>query len=164
MVSVFFCFFFLLRSENSLAPPTFILCASAWICVCAWGGLMNSEMQMVVKQWFLQLIGCNGWYSELLHNWWGCLVDVPLLLWCGGGGSAWMYVSYAGASGWGYALGRSLFLLFVRELLSILINGSSVRRLHNVWTRVAGESGVRFPYQIERKQRRNLIVCRRRMG
>lgn len=37
---------------------------------------------------------------------------------------------YGSASGWSFD--TSLLLLFVRERLSILINGSDVRRLHNV--------------------------------
>lgn len=82
---------FFLHSENCLVPPYSswligcIVCMRAHMCVYVCGFLMNRGMLIVVKQWFLQLIGCNGWYSELLHNWWGCLVDVPLLLCIDGG-------------------------------------------------------------------------------
>lgn len=81
---------FFLHSENCVVPPYSSWLIGRIVCIrvqipCvrvrACGFLMNCGMLMVVKQWFLQLIGCNGWYSELLHNWWGCLVDVPVLLW-----------------------------------------------------------------------------------
>lgn len=65
--------------------------------------------------------------------------------------------------GWSSRCWRILLLLFLHQFLSIPINRSRLQHLHNAWLQIVGKNSVRFLHQIERKQRRNLIVCKSRM-
>lgn len=157
----FFAFWRLFRFSVFI-PVYWTHCMGTCVCVCACGFLMNREMLMVVKQWFLQLIGCNGWYSELLHNWWGCLVDA--LMPSGSDAGVCVCVCWSSKSWVGPATpekSASVFFYSSSYLFLLTEARSTISIMHDCL--LQGKNGVRFLHRIERNQMRNLIVCKRKM-